>query len=229
MGAGKVTNGGTVNGDLPIVLHGRTVFVAEPDGLLGIDGLSGDTTAEVRPEMEAANADEDFGGFESSPLQPPVIAEVQGQRLVLAPVAVSIPGSGTTPDRRAIEVLAADADTGEQAWTLELPVPEWGQEDYYDLWPTAVGVDGTTLIISATADDDDISYGVDLATRTLRWQNDGFGASVVGEGVTVGGTGDTYSGEAQVLALRTDTGAKLRHRRCAWIAISWPGGRHCYR
>lgn len=207
VGAGKVTNGGTIDGDLPIVLDGRTVFIAEPDGLLGIDGLSGDTTADVRPEMEPANAGEDFGGFESSPLQPPVIGEVEGQRLVLVPVAVSIPGSGTTPDSRAIEILAADADTGEQAWTLDLAVPEWGQEDYYDLWPTAVGVAGTTLIISASADDDVISYGVDLTTRTVRWQKDGFGASVVGEGVAVGGTGHALLGEAQVLALNAVTGA----------------------
>ncbi len=214
VGAGRVTNGGSVNGTLPIALHRTTVFIAEPDGLSALDGVTGRTVATIRPANETTNSIDDLGRFSSSPVQPPVLAEVGGRTLVAAPVTVNLPGSGTSPDQRVVEVLVADADTGQQAWTVQLPLPRWAADDYYRVWPAAVGAVGTTLVLTASADDDAVTYGLDLVTRQLRWQKDGVSLRVVADGLALGFSGDARTGDTRLIALEAQSGAQ------AWAKTS---------
>lgn len=150
---------------LPVVLYGTTLYIAtKRSGLLRVDTTTGQVTDSVAPTGQPAGM----------VLYPPILAELDGVPTVLAPVTVTTPGSGTTPDSYAVEILAVAAEDGTKRWSFEIPTDR--------ISPQVVGVSGNVLVL----DGDGTVYGVDLTARKVVWQRKDFDPRMVIDGLVIG-------------------------------------------
>jgi outer membrane protein assembly factor BamB len=184
-----------------LVLYERSVFVSAADGLRHIDAESGTERATFRPVGKVANV----GGT-----GPPVLVEVDGKAVVLAPFITEQPGQGTAKATYAIEVVMVDAAAARMLATTVIPLTD-GLGGV-----RAVGVSGHTLVLDVVnrppVVDDQVKfhagYAVDLSTRRTLWNRKEFAPAVVAGGVTVGRVpGDGLAVE-KTLALSLDGGAE---------------------
>ncbi|MFD4344400.1 hypothetical protein ACFWQ6_05840 [Streptomyces coelicoflavus] len=169
-------------------------FVLTETGLTAYDtrGSGGPAWSVRKPEGMSTGVDERARVWESA--QPHVVQR-DGRTWVLFAYQKYTEGQGTAKGTSTVSLQAVDAESGKVAWTLAVPTPEkmsFGD----DTSATVVGVEGDTVVLTArtTPDFDDVyddprsmvTYGVNLATRHVDWQETGFGARVVSGGVIAG-------------------------------------------
>lgn len=169
----------------PVALHGTTAYLMTKSSLLVVDTRTGRQLAAIRPQHQPKSA---FRGFGAVIATPPVITEVQGKSLALASFVVNVPGHGTTPGHRAVEVVAVDTATHKLAWRMTVPMRN--ADSYRDYFAQVVGVKGSTAIVSVaepgTHSGAATVYAVHLPTRTVRWSHDKAQAVALAGGRVIG-------------------------------------------
>lgn len=208
---GKVDGSGTVDYPLPVLLYGTRAYVASPDRVQVVDTTSGQVVATVRPQHRpAAAALSPLDPAGSNPADAPVLATVAGRTLVLYPFVVTVPGQGTTPSHRAVELVALDPATAGTAWTVQVDLAPWASEPTTTVAATAVGVGGQTAVIRVRQFDgrgSQATYAVDLATRRPTWNRQQFGGYAVTDTTVVGTVSrDEVGIDQRVGAVAVDTG-----------------------
>ncbi|MFF0747206.1 hypothetical protein ACFYVL_43185 [Streptomyces sp. NPDC004111] len=125
---------------------------------------------------------------------PPVFALQDGHTGVLFAYADTTKGSGTPVDRTDVYLRSVDADTGKVSWTIRLPAPK-GAAVSGSLEPGVFGAeDGIAAVRVFTSKDDSGSeggrsattYAVDLKSRQVTWQREGFAGGALDSGVVIG-------------------------------------------
>ncbi|MFD9630343.1 outer membrane protein assembly factor BamB family protein [Streptomyces violascens] len=185
--------------------------MAGEDGLKAVDTARSSVKWSVETTHKA-----DRGGFGTRRSAPRVFAG-QGGATVFAAYDRTVPGQGTLPARAAIEVLAVDAVSGKAAWRAEfMPTPSSRVEGSglaadENVAPKVISADTASVVVTA----DETTYVLDRDTRQLRWQQKGFSAVSVADGVVAGGeaTG-TGSLNGQLGGLALDSGQRR------WTAAS---------
>ena len=154
------------------VLHGSTLFVAEPARLQAIDTLTGRIAAIVEPENKVAE-----GFAVRDPAGPPVLTSIEGAPTVLVTVSVTVPGQGTTPARAGVELIAVRVADATRTWSVLVDAPDAGESG-----TAVIGVTGTVAVIRAGK----ATYGIDVATKAQVWKKDQFSAATVAGDTAVG-------------------------------------------
>ncbi|WP_171164424.1 PQQ-binding-like beta-propeller repeat protein [Streptomyces sp. I05A-00742] len=178
---GKVTIGGALAGRPPVVLHRTLAHIASADALQTVDASTGRVVSRVGPAREALKPASSM--FEASPVQPPAVVETAAVPVVVQPFLVKIPGKGTTAAGQAVEVVVADAVTGELKWRTEVPLPRW--EDYSTPEVAVAGVDKGVAVVTATTGDHALTFALSIDTKKPMWQKEFAGVAVAG-GVVAG-------------------------------------------
>ncbi|MDR7303217.1 outer membrane protein assembly factor BamB family protein [Haloactinomyces albus] len=154
----------------PVALQGTTAYLMTPEALLIVDTRTGRRLAAIRPQHPPQPA---FHGVGQMVAAAPVITEVQGKTQALATFVVIVPGHGTTPEHRAVELVAVDTTTRTLAWRMTLPLSDDSSARQLS---QVVGVQGTTAIVNvappANVSTPGTVHAVDLSTRTLRWTHE---------------------------------------------------------
>ncbi|MFF3498401.1 hypothetical protein [Streptomyces sp. NPDC003247] len=175
--------GGTGDGGpWTVRLDGTTAYAASTAAVKAVDVVDGTALWSVEPQGEpVSNTD-----YLTDVKVPPVVVPVEGKSAVLAAFGVTVPGSGTTPDRNTVELSALAADSGKQLWTTTLEWPDGVEEDA----PVVLGSDGTDAVVTLGTDHDAVTFGIALDSHTTAWTAKGFAAKFV-DGATVVGLVDT--------------------------------------
>ncbi|MEU7279034.1 hypothetical protein AB0A69_09685 [Streptomyces sp. NPDC045431] len=194
--------GGYNEGNWAVRLDGTTVYAASDNEVKAVDALSGKALWSVQPQGRASE-DDDYG---TGDVAGPTLVQLDGKPTVLAAFAVTVPGSGTTPERPVIELTAVAADSGKRLWTATIDRPE-GQEDGD---PVLVGSDGTTAVVRLGVESEAATLGITLATRQTSWTAKGFYAGFIDGGTVVGrgGADSALGGGASVEGLRIADGKR---------------------
>ncbi|MFI6689076.1 hypothetical protein [Streptomyces sp. NPDC050485] len=185
--------------------------MAGEDGLKAVDTATSSVKWSVDTTHKA-----DRGGFGTRRAAPRVVAG-QGGATVFVAYDRTVPGQGTLPARAAIEVLAVDAVSGEAAWRAEfMPTPSSRVEGSglaadENVAPKVVSADTASVVVTA----DETTYVLDRGTHQLRWQQKGFSAVSVADGVVAGGEAAGAGGfQGQLGGLALDSGQRR------WTATS---------
>ncbi|MFI1285164.1 hypothetical protein ACH4U5_31145 [Streptomyces sp. NPDC020858] len=172
--AGQVRGGGK---DLPVLLHGAQAFVVSPTGVQVIDLADGRTVGEETARGEVLREDTD--GL----ILPPVLAGSE----VLVPFLLTTPASGTHTAGAMVELVAVSTTPPHKAaWRTTVKLPEWALQSSAKVQAVSVGAENGTAIVTVTAGDDAVSYGIDTASHALRWTQPGLEVVQVGAGTAVG-------------------------------------------
>ncbi|MFB8034161.1 PQQ-binding-like beta-propeller repeat protein [Streptomyces sp. NPDC056004] len=148
-----------------VTLDGGTAWVTAEDGLVAVDVATGQHSY-ARPKGQRPSTMPKLG--------PPVVADVRGTRLATTVMPVEMPRTGTHRTRYAIEVLAADANTGKQAWSAQVPLDDsMGFTKSVDLKIAAVD-NGIAIVV----DGSDL-MAIDLTTRKVLWSKTTVGVEAV--------------------------------------------------
>ncbi|MFF3686606.1 hypothetical protein [Streptomyces sp. NPDC002187] len=194
--------GGFNEGNWAVRLDGTTVYAASDDEVKAVGALDGKDLWSVKSQGRASE-DDDYG---TGDVARPTLVQLDGRPTVLAAFAVTVPGSGTTPERPVIELTAVAADSGKRLWTATIDRPE-GHENGD---PVLVGSDGTTAVVRLGAESEAATLGIALATRRTAWTAKGFYAGFVDGGTVVGrgGADSVLGGGAGVEGLRIADGKR---------------------
>lgn len=202
----KISAGGTAAEPLPVTLHRTTAFIASTASLLAVDTDTGRTLATVAPTLGKADAAADGAWAGTNPAQAPVLWTDNGRATVLTTFVIQRPASGTQKAGRSVEVVAVDADTAKSLWTAQVEVPAGFDQGYAGLAANPIGVDGTTLAVGLTYQDDEGVIAVDLAAKRALWSRADFRPGAVTSGVVVGATGKSLTDQSSVVALGVTDG-----------------------
>ncbi|MFF2195118.1 PQQ-binding-like beta-propeller repeat protein [Streptomyces sp. NPDC058157] len=174
------------DGRPPVALHRDKVFIATQDRVLVFDTALRMTRNLIGPQAEPFTR---LTGSSVNTASAPHVTS-GASPLLLAPFLVRQPGSGTKAARNEVELVAADAATGQAAWHLTLPFPEWGKDGSYTPGVAVVGSSGSVAVVTATYDSvsyhASTTYAVDLTARRLLWTQDAFEAAAVTDGLVTG-------------------------------------------
>ncbi|NDU76399.1 PQQ-binding-like beta-propeller repeat protein [Actinomadura sp. DSM 109109] len=96
----------------------------------------------------------------------PLVVSLGGRTVVLAAFGAEIPGVGTLPAKRAVELLAADPGTGKPVWSVTVEIGEG--KGWPDRGVRLVGADDTAIVIALGLDPAH-TVVIDPATREVRW------------------------------------------------------------
>ena len=170
--------GGLGEGSWSVRLDGAKAYAASGDEVKAVDALDGKQLWSVKPQGQPS----DHTDYGTDDVPRPTLVPVDGKPAVLAAFAVTVPGTGTTPDRPRIEVTAVDAASGKRVWTTTFDRPA-GDDDSP---PVIVGSDGNDAVVSLGQDENAVTFGIAFATRTTAWTAKGFAARFADDGVVVG-------------------------------------------
>ena len=202
----KISLGGTNTEPLPVTLHRTTAYVASTASLLAVETDTGRTLATITPKLGKPEATTDSPWVGSNPAEAPVLWTDNGRATIVATFVVERPATGTQKAGRAVEVVAVDAESAKTLWTAEVAVPPGLDQGYAGLAANPIGVDGTTLAVGVSYQDNEGVIAVDLASRRALWSRADFRPGVVASGVVVGATGDPVADKSSVVALNLADG-----------------------
>ncbi|GAA1553082.1 PQQ-binding-like beta-propeller repeat protein [Streptomyces globosus] len=188
--------------ELPVALHGETAYVATTDRLLVFDTTNQETRQTVRPEGGEPISTLTRGARNKA--APPVVTEGAAP-LVLAPFLIRQAGVGTQAARTSAELVATDAKTGNVAWRLSLPLPDWTKGAPTPLTASVVGAAGNVAVVTlahegTTFTNASTTYAIDLTSRRVLWSQETFKATTISGGVVVGAKRKTASDDYSTAA-----------------------------
>lgn len=194
--------GGLGDGIWSAELQGTTAYAVSDEELRAVSVLDGEPLWSVTAEGQL-DRDTDYG---TDVIAGPHLVEIDGQPAVLAAFSVIESGSGTTPDRRLVELTAVAADSGERLWSTTLERPAGHEEGD----PYFAGADSTTAVLTFGDERDAVTVGVSFLTHKTAWTQKGFHASFVDSGIVVGrgGANSDLGGEATVEGRKVGDGSK---------------------
>lgn len=172
-----------------VTLSDSAAFVTAESGIEAFDTLSGRTAWKADTTVPAPND----GTIRAAPL----VASMNGAPAVFAAFDRVVQGTGTTPSRTVIEIVAADASSGKQLWDAQVdptPSPDdiWGNDDSLSAdgitAARVVAVDAQSVVVTAY----ETTYVLDLGSRQLRWKRPQFQAVALAGDVVSGEGSPTY-------------------------------------
>ncbi|WP_189192469.1 PQQ-binding-like beta-propeller repeat protein [Streptomyces albiflavescens] len=169
----RMTAGGVMLEALPLTLYRSTVYIGAADGVTVVDGKSGLSDA-IHPQGKLQDTSE----FNRPKAFAPVLADAGDKDQVLAPFAITVPGTGTQPSRAKIELNAIDTATNKVTWRSNIDLPDWADESRA-VAVRVVGVVGNTAVISASSQDNGVIYAFDLDKRAMGWEADHVADAVI--------------------------------------------------
>lgn len=185
--AGNINMAGNAVQPLPVVLSGTKAFIASADRLQIVDTRTGEALPEITPQsgtpMDPAMTV--FAG--DNPIQAPITVALDGKQLVVVPFLTTGTAAGTQMAPTNLEVIAVDAATGEQAFSVVSELPAPGSDPYENA--VAKGESGGVVVIDV---DNYSGYtvAVDLNTQAVAWEKVFSTAAVAGDTV-VGNVGES--------------------------------------
>ncbi|MFF3325335.1 hypothetical protein [Streptomyces sp. NPDC002889] len=214
-------------------LRGRTAYVLEDTALDAYDTRTGRKLWSVSdPETFDTGATQRTADKESAPL---VFVEQGRHTVVLFAFQNTTQGTGTGVSRTSVHLRAVDADTGKVSWTAELPVP--AAKDVGISSQAVVGADGETAVVAVRTTSSDphddtstaITYGVDLNTHRVTWEQKDFEAAAVDSGGVVGAQiPDTAEVDSEGWVATDDAPIALVGRSVADGAVRWKDPRELF-
>ncbi|TXS75214.1 PQQ-binding-like beta-propeller repeat protein [Streptomyces sp. sk2.1] len=197
-----------------VTLDGGTAWVATEDGMAAVD-MATMRHVYTRPKGQRPSTAPKPG--------PPVVTDVRGARLAMAVMPVEVPGTGTHRARYAAELLAADANTGKQAWRVQVPLDDsTGFSEPVELKIAAVD-NGIAVVV----DGSDL-MAIDLTTRKVLWNRTTAGVEAVisvDDGVIAAVDQGDYL-EERVYGLRVRDGEQVWTHKAEEGLTILPAGPH---
>ncbi|MER5475802.1 hypothetical protein ABT026_02270 [Streptomyces sp. NPDC002734] len=218
------------------VLWGTKAFVLTETSLTAYDtrGSGGPAWSVRKPEGMSTGVDERARVWESTK---PSVVKQGGRVLVLFAYHTYTQGQGTEKDTSTVSLRAVDADSGKEAWTVALPTPK-GMSFGDDTSPAVVGVEDDMVVVTArtTPDFDDayddprsaVTYGVDLRTHRVTWQEGGFGARMLTGGVIAGEQLPEYAEIGTEKWTAREGGMRLVGRSVSDGSVRWKDSRNLF-
>jgi hypothetical protein len=185
--AGNINLAGNAVSPLPTLLAGTKAFIASANQLQIIDTRTAEALPPITPQsgtpMDPALTV--FAG--DNPIQAPIAVELGGKQLVIVPFLTTGTAEGTQVAPTNLEVIAVDAATGEQAFSVVSELPAPGSDPYENA--VAKGESGGVVVIDV---DNYSGYtvAVDLNTQAVAWEKVFSTAAVAGDTV-VGNVGES--------------------------------------
>ncbi|MCC3764075.1 PQQ-like beta-propeller repeat protein [Glycomyces sp. TRM65418] len=185
-GAGNINLAGNAVQPLPVALSGTKAFIASANQLQIVDTRIAEILPAITPQsgtpMDPAISV--FAG--ENPIQAPIVVSLDGKDLVVVPFLTTGEAEGTAVAHQNLEVIAVDAATGEQAFSVVTELPLVQSASYENA--VVKGESGGVVVV-----DLDI-YGsytvaVDLAAQAVAWES-AFATQAVAGDTVVGVPGD---------------------------------------
>ncbi|MFE9966446.1 hypothetical protein [Streptomyces sp. NPDC005525] len=184
--SGRLTVGGTLDGELPVVLNEQIAFVAAPDNVQAVDTATGNLVGRIEPSGSPLGSVEAMG--DDNPAQAPVIVKGAGFTILVAPFVVETAGTGTQAEHTLVELTGSNAETAKVMWRLPVRLPSWADSSYSTVSAVVVGTLDHIGVLTVANDDHAVSYGIDLAAHRILWTQAGFDAVAVAGSTAVGAT-----------------------------------------
>jgi hypothetical protein len=186
--AGNINLAGNAVQPLPVVLSGTKAFIASANQLQIVDTRNAEVLPAVAPQsgtpMDPALTV--FAG--DNPIQAPIVVALDGKDLVVVPFLTYGEAEGTAVAHQSLEVIAVDATTGEQAFSVvhELPVAQ----DYYEYENAVVKGETGGVVVVDLEIYGSYTVAVDLNAQAVAWES-AFATQAVAGDTVVGIPGDS--------------------------------------
>jgi hypothetical protein len=188
-----------------VLLYAGTAFVAGETATTVTDLLTGRPLATLTPTHPPVPRP---GGLGKPAGHTPHLVQRAGKPAVVVPYAVAVPASGTTAANQAVQLLVADAGTGQQLGALTVAAtPAEGDGDFTAVageYVTVVGAQGNTVVLAVGKQ---VTVGVDLTTGSVLWRNTDLQAATVLDDTVVGLTAPDTSFQQKVIGVGVSDGA----------------------
>ena len=190
-----------------VLLYAQTAFVAGETGTTVTDLLTGQALATLSPQYPPVQRPGRLGKQPAG--HTPHLVQRGGKPAVVVPYAVQGPASGTTTAKQAVQLLIADAGTGEQLAELSVAAtPAEGDGDFTAVageYVTVVGAQANTLVLTVGRQ---VTIGVDLTTGSVLWRNTALQAATVLDDTVVGITAPNASDQQKVIGVGVADGTR---------------------
>lgn len=170
-------------GKLPLILHRTIAFVATPKSVEVVNLVDGTVVRTVRPSNYSETPDDSNSELAPfmpplfrEPIMPPFLTRMDGRDTVLAAFEIKVDGVGTARDTAFLELIALDADTGDDAWTAQVALEDGVAA------PWVVGVSGATVIVGHGSG----VLAVDSTSQEIVWRHDSMVPAAVIDQTIVG-------------------------------------------
>ncbi|SQD96917.1 conserved hypothetical protein [Parafrankia sp. Ea1.12] len=199
---GAFSIGGDLRRPLPVALVGTVAYIAATDHLLVVETRTGQQLgAPIRPES--------------------------GSGRVYAAFIVDIPGSGTTPGHRSVELVGIEAPGARPVTRATVPLEQWASQTSGALAAAPVWSDGRTVLVRVSRfgdSPDATTYAIDATSGKIRWRQDDFAARVVAGDTAVGEVpSESFPAKVSGLSL-SDGGVRWTNTESAHDVSIFPGG-----
>lgn len=168
--------------------EGTVVCASRRGALVAIDAPTGKQLWQITLTVAPISTSQ---GRDHGVLYPPI---VHGDTVIAAFGGI-VPASGTVPEKAAIEVIAAEAGTGQQRWNTiidlgaasgtqkQLPISVFAQIKVVAVTDTTIVVTGRTQL---TAGNRQATWVIDQTSHQIRWQADEFVAEYADDHAVIG-------------------------------------------
>lgn len=189
-----------------VLLYSGMAFTAGETSTTVTDLLTGRQLPALSPTQTPVQRP---GGLGKPAGHIPVLVQRDGRPVVVVPYAVSVPASGSSTASQAVQLLLADAATGQALPPLTVAaVPAEGDGDFTAVageYATVVGAQGNTLVLTAGRQ---VTVGVDLTTGSVLWRNPALQAAAVLGDTLLGLTAPDAGLHEKVVGVGVADGAK---------------------
>ncbi|MEU4270164.1 PQQ-binding-like beta-propeller repeat protein [Streptomyces sp. NPDC026092] len=160
-----------------VALDEQKAYYVAPGELVAWDLAGDEEIGTLKAEASSwTHHPEHDGTYKTIPYSPG-LGTVDGKRYAVAAFPTSTKGSGSSPDSIGVEVVAMDAESGQEAWRTKWDLPR-SDESYLVTYVAGV-VGSTAVVVSHGEYRDPVTYGIDLVTRKETWRKDDFKAQLV--------------------------------------------------
>ncbi|MGW2204064.1 outer membrane protein assembly factor BamB family protein [Streptomyces sp. NPDC001774] len=160
-----------------VALDGQKAYYVAPGVLVARDLAADEEIGTLEAGTSSWRHDPEHDGTYKTLPHAPGLGTADGKRYAVAAFPTSTKGSGSSPDSIGVEVVAMDAESGQEAWRTKWDLPR-SDESY--LITYVVGVVGRTAVVVAHGEyRDPVTYGIDLVTHQQTWSKDDFKAQLV--------------------------------------------------
>ncbi|MFD3945032.1 PQQ-binding-like beta-propeller repeat protein [Streptomyces sp. NPDC058579] len=161
-----------------VALDGLKAYYVAPGRLAAWD-LAGDKEiGTLRAGHSWTHLPEYDGTYKTVP-HAPGLGTVDGKRYAVAAFPTSTKGFGLSTKSIGVEVVAMDADSGQEAWRTKWDLPKADDPNLYLVTYVAGVVGRTAVVVSHGKDRHPVTYGIDLVTHKETWRKDSFKAQLV--------------------------------------------------
>ncbi|ROP21233.1 PQQ-binding-like beta-propeller repeat protein [Couchioplanes caeruleus] len=188
-----------------VLLYAGMAYAAGESSTTVTDVLTGRRLPALTPQHPPVQRP---GGLGEPVGHIPLLVQRDGRPAVVIAYAVSTPASGTTTAKQSVQLLLADAASGQQLAALSVAAtPAEGGGDFTAVageYVTVVGAQANTLVLTVGKQ---VTLGVDLTTGSVLWRNTTFTAAAVLGDTVVGLTAADSSVRQQLVGLGVADGA----------------------